>query len=147
MEEPNHPHPHPYLAECESWSHKKAKENSTFTYSFPINSTSLHFIARGPLVGYVNYVLADKDAPADVIDISITLNGRKSLESLKRAGISDEHHEHASVWNKLRPSWIPFIGRVKAWKPKAKVCLLQDHGSEEPSGFAIVVRTALLYHP
>lgn len=148
MEEPNHPHPHPYPAKCEKWSNKTAEENSTFTYSFPINSTSLHFIARGPLVGNVDYILADKNAPSDVIDISITLDGPKSrAKSLKHDGTEDEHREHASVWNKLRPSWIPFIGRARSWKPKAKVCLLQDHGSEEPSGFAIVVCTALpLYY-
>lgn len=126
------PHRRPCPSQCQKWSNKSSIEDSTFKYSFPTNSSALHFSARGHFVGTVDYVFADSSAAGDSIDVSVTL-GATGLY----VGGSSKLEKHSS-WAKLRPSWWPCKNRHPR-KPRAKICLLHEHGSQSPSGFAILV--------
>ena len=122
----------PYPSKCHKWSNESSVEDSTFTYSFPTNSSVLHFTSRGHFVGTVDYVLAKSSASGKFINVSVTLGATGSY-----TGGSSKHDKH-SYWVKLRPSWWP-CKRRHPKKPRAKVCLLNEPGSQDPSGFAILV--------
>lgn len=122
----------PYPSKCHKWSNESSVEDSTFTYSFPTNSSVLHFTSRGHFVGTVDYVLAKSSASGKFINVSVTLGATGSY-----TGGSSKHDKH-SYWIKLRPSWWP-CKRRHPKKPRAKVCLLNEPGSQDPSGLAILV--------
>lgn len=80
----------------------------------------------------MEYVLADGDASTDVINVTLSLNA--SSLSLSDGG----HYGH---WGHTTssPTWLARLVQINSWKPKAQICLLKDHGTEEVSGFAVVV--------
>lgn len=117
------------------WTDESDAEHSTFKYSLPINSTSLHFIARTILSGRVDYVLADKDASPDNIDVTLTL----SAQPLTGA--------QSPVWKiASTPSWLfPQLWPTPK-KPCAQVCRLKLHSSEDSAGVGILVRFMHIKH-
>lgn len=130
-DESMHPPPPPvHDTHCATWTNKTAAENSTFTYSFPINSTSLRFLSRGPLIGKVNYVVADKNASTDVINVTLTLEGA--------------HHEAHEHEEKVESVWAQFKSLFRGSKhypePRAALCLVKDHKTGAATGFQVLVR-------
>lgn len=110
-------------------------DQSSFAYNFPTNSSSLHFLSRGPFVGAVNFVLADKDTSSEFINV--TLNLEEADPSWLTVG--EDPNQKSSVWAKLRPSWLSFPQWEGGKGPRAKICLLKDRHTEQLIGFAALV--------